>query len=140
MGFKKSSAKTAVTLPVGIGLGVLLSLVMTLIGAAGITQLVMMEKMDENSIGYSIIAVLLISSVSGAWMAANQTKRMRLQVCLLEGAGYFLTLIATTALFFGGRYQGMWATGITILLGCALIALFPSFGQRKWKAKNKAYC
>lgn len=139
MGIKKSSAKTAVALPVGIGLGVLVSLIMTLIGAAGITQLVTMEKMNENSIGYAIIAVLLISSIIGAWMAATQTKRLRLQVCLLEGAGYFLTLMAMTALFFGGRYQGMWATCITILLGSTMMALLSTLGQRKWKIKNKAY-
>jgi putative membrane protein (TIGR04086 family) len=139
MGIKKSSAKTAVALPVGIGLGVLVSLIVTLIGATAITQLVTTEKISENNIGYAIIAVLLISSIIGAWMAATQTKRLRLQVCLLEGTGYFLTLMAMTALFFGGRYQGMWATCITILLGSTMMALLSTLGQRKWKIKNKAY-
>lgn len=136
---RKTSAKTAAALPVGIGLGVLISIVITLIGAAGITQLVTAEKMEENSIGYVIIAVLLIASMIGAWVAADQTKRLRLQVCLLEGAGYFLSLLATTALFFGGQYQGVWATGITILLGCTLMAFLPSLGRRKVKIKSRGY-
>lgn len=139
MGNKKTSAKKAAALPAGIGLGVLISFIITLIGAAIITQLITMEKMNETSVGYAIIAVLLISAMIGAWMAANQTKRLRLQVCLMEGAGYFLSLIAATALFFGGQYQGMGATGITILLGCTIMAIFPSIGQKKWRAKNRAY-
>ena len=136
---KKISVKTATALPVGIGLGVLASFVITLLGAAGITQLVATEKMEENSMGYVIIGVLLLASVLGAWLAANRTKRLRLQVCLLEGAGFFLALLATTALFFGGQYQGIGASGITILLGCSLVAFLPGFGQRKIKVKNRAY-
>ena len=139
MGIKKSSGNKATNLPAGIALGVLFSLVITFAGAAAITQLVTMEKIEDNSIGYGIIAVLLIASMFGAWIAANQTKRLRLQVCLLEGAGYFLVLLTSTALFFGGQYQGIWASGITILLGCTLMAFFPSLGHKKWKAKNRAY-
>jgi len=136
---KKTSAKTAASLPVGIGLGVLVSFIVTLIGAGAVTHLVATEAMEENSIGYGVIGVLLIASMIGAWFAASQTKRLRLQVCLLEGVGYFLALIATTALFFGGQYQGVWASGITILLGCMIMAIVPMFGQRKMKVKNRAY-
>lgn len=139
MGIKKTSAKTAAALPAGIGIGVLISFAITLIGAVGITQLVTSEKMEENSMGYVIIGVLLIASMVGAWTAAALTKRLRLQVCLLEGAGYFLALLATTALFFGGQYQGVWASGITILLGSTLMAFVPALGQRKIKIKNRAY-
>ena len=48
---KKTSAKTAASLPVGIGLGVLVSFIVTLIGAGAVTHLVATEAMEENSIG-----------------------------------------------------------------------------------------
>lgn len=139
MKIKKISAKNANGLPAGIGLGLLASFVITLLGAVGITQLVVTEEMEENSMGYGIMGVLLLASILGSWLAANRTKRMRLQVCLLAGAGYFLGLLAITALFFGGQYQGIGAAGITILLGSSLMAFFPGFGKRKIKVKNRAY-
>ena len=139
MGIKKATAKTAVNLPVGIALGVLISMFVTFIGAAGITQLVTTEKIEVNSIGYVIVSVLFLASFIGSWIAANQTKRLRLQVCLLEGTGYFLVLLATTALFFGGQYQGVLASGITTVLGAAFAAIIPSLGNRKIKMKNRAY-
>ena len=46
-----------------------------------------------------------------------------LAVCLLAGGIYWLTLLAITALFFGGQYHGIAATGATILAGCGTICL-----------------
>ena len=136
---KKVTAKTASNLLAGIGLGVVISILITLIGAAGITQLVTTEKMTENNMGFAILGILLLAALVGAWTAVNQTKRLRLQVCLLEGAGYFLTLLAATALFFGGQYQGVLASGLRILMGSLIMAIFPSLGHKKLKVKNRAY-
>jgi putative membrane protein (TIGR04086 family) len=140
MGIKKATAKTVVSLPVGIALGVLISLIVTLLCAAGITQLVTAEKMAASGIDYPVMAVLLLASFLGSRIAAYYTKRLRLQVCLMQGTGYFLALLAATALFFGGQYQGIWASGLSIALGAISAAIIPSFGHGKIKVKNRAYC
>lgn len=136
---KKLSAQKAMGLPAGIGLGVLASLLIVLLSAAGITQLVAAEKMEEDAMGNLSIGLLFLASVFGAWLAAGRTKRMRLQVCLLVGAGFFMSLLAITALFFGGQYRGMGISVTAILLGSALVAFLPGLGQRKIKGKNRAY-
>lgn len=139
MGIKKTSSKIAFSLPLGICLGIVISILVALIGTAGITYLVIGEKITEGNLGYYLLATLFLSAIAGAWTAANQTKRLRLQVCLLEGAGYFLSLLAVTALFFGGQYHGVLASGLTILVGCLLTAILPSFKSGKIKLKNRAY-
>ena len=140
MGIKKmTSANNPSNLPVGIGLGVLTSILITLLCAAGITHLITSEKMADSSMGYVVPGVLFLAALAGAWVAAVRTKRLRLPVCLLEGGGYFLALLATTALFFGGQYKGIWASALVILLGSLLTAVLPSVGQKKIKVKNRAY-
>ena len=139
MGMKKTSAKITSNLPAGISLGLLVSILFTLISAAGITQLVTKEKIAENNIGYLILAVLLLSTMVGAWTAVIRTKRLRLQVCLLEGAGYFLAMLAIAAMFFGGRYQGVLPSAMTILTGCLLVAFLPAVGKHRINRKTRAY-
>lgn len=139
MAFRKNSANKAANLPAGIGLGILVSALITLICATGITMLVANEKITDNGLRYVIPGVLFLSSFVGAWAAATRIKRLRLQVCMLEGVGYLLALLATTALFFGGEYQGVWVSGLAILIGCLFVAFVPTFRSKKIKLKNRAY-
>ena len=139
MGIKKAFTKSTMAVPAGIALGVLLCLVVTFIGAVGITQLIHSEKIDADSIGYGIIGVVFPAALAGAWLAAFATKRLRLQVCLLTGAGYFLTLVATTALFFGGQYQGVWKTLVSIVATTLIVAFIPLMGKKKFKVKKRPY-
>ena len=36
-------------------------------------------------------------------------------MCLAAGGGYYLCLLAITALFFGGQYQGVGVTALMVL-------------------------
>lgn len=138
MGMKKRSGK-ALSLPAGIGFGIILSLLVTLLGAVVITQMVTTETIAQENMGFGIIVVLLVASIAGSWLSATQTKRLRLQVCLMEGAGYFVGLLATTALFFEGRYQGVWVSGILIIIGSLVTACIPLLSPKKVKIKKGAY-
>jgi hypothetical protein len=42
---------------------------------------------------------------------------------MASGAGYYLTLLAMTALFFGGQYQGMGVTLGLVLAGAGTATL-----------------
>ena len=72
------------------------------------------------------MVVVALAAAVGAWVSASLIKRLRLQMCMLSGACYLLTLLAITALFFGGQYQGIGVIAIVILFGCAIVAFIPT--------------
>lgn len=114
---------TSKSMPVGLGTGLLISAVVTIIGAMIVAWLVSHETLRESSIGYGTIGILLLSSTLGAWVAVKRIKRQRMVVSLLAGLCYFLLLVAITALFFGGQYSGMGVTAIVITAGSAAVGL-----------------
>ena len=130
---------TAAGVPAGLGLGLLISGIITLAGAAAVSHLIATEKMGEGTIDYAAMVVLTISAAMGAWGAAAFVKRLRLQVCLLSGACYYLFLLAFTALFFGGQYAGMGVTAVAVLIGCGVVAFIPRRKGQNWRKGKKAY-
>lgn len=114
---------TAVTMPVGIGIGCGISLGLTILGAGLVAKLISMEVLQETAIGYGAMMNVLLAAVCGAWVAVNKVKKRILQVAMLVGAGYFALLLAVTALFFGGQYQGMGVTALLVAGGCGAVIL-----------------
>lgn len=134
----KVSGKT-MGIPVGIAVGDLVSLIISIAGAAVSAWLVSSEKIGEGGIGYAAIIVVALAAAGGAWISTLLIKRLRLQMCLLSGGCYFLTLLAMTALFFGGQYQGIGVIGIVILCGCAIVAFIPGKNGGFKSKRKKAY-
>lgn len=128
---------TASSLPAGIGFGLLLSLGITLLGCALIAYLMLTQKLQEEAVGYASIVVLALASAAGAFLSAGMIKRMRAQVCLMTGAGYYLALLGCNALIFGGQYAGLGVTAIVVFLGCGCAAIFGMIRQKGSKAKFK---
>ena len=120
----------------GIGVGVLFSVVLTVIGSTILAALIDGEKLGENGIGYGAIVILLLASAMGAIAAWRCVRHRRLMVCLLTGVGYYGALLCVTALFFGGQYQGMGATALMVLAGCSSVGLL---GLHGGKTGNRSY-
>lgn len=129
----------AMSLPAGIAIGGGAALVVTLFLAAGLTQLVLSERIDEGSIGYWASGALPACSALGALIAVGVIKRKRMQVCLLTGALYFITLLAINVLFFGGQFSGVGVTVLLILLGTGAVGLLGARGERRGGKRHKPY-
>lgn len=114
---------TAASIPRGLLIGNGISIALTVLLAGILAKLVSAEKLEWEQIGYGIMVLLFVSSATGTIAAVRAIKRQRLAVCLLSGGIYWLTLLAITALFFGGQYHGVVATGATILAGCGTVCL-----------------
>ena len=127
---------------VGILIGVLVSIGVTLISASILAWFIATEKMSENMISYGAMVVLLLSALLGSGVAIARIRRLRVQVCLITGGIYYLVLLAMTALFFEGQYQGMGLTAILVLVGSGLVALLGIRDKksRKNKIKKHAFC
>lgn len=122
----------AVSVPRGLALGVGISLAFTLLLSGILAKMVSMEKVLWNQVGYGIMAILFVASVFGAWAACAAIKRQKLVVSLSTGVLYWLSLLAITALFFGGQYHGIGVTGLTIFGGCGTVFLI-GLGKRSRK-------
>lgn len=134
MAIKLKSSGRAASMPMGIGIGILTSFIVTLLGTALLAYLIVGEHIGEGSTGYGVMMILVISSALGAWIASAKVKHRRALVCTLNGAGYYLLLLIVTVFFFGGEFTGMGISAIMVALG-SLAGMLP-FAQKKGR-KNK---
>lgn len=110
----------ALSMPAGLFWGGAVSLVITIISAAILAKLLDAEILAWENVGYGVMALLLLSTVSGAVTAYSKIKRQRLITCLLSGVIYLGILMSITALFFGGQYDSVGVTAVLVLGGsCA---------------------
>ena len=120
---KRSIKESASSIPGGIGVGLIISVLTMVLGSVISAYLIHKEIIMQESMGIAVYAVLAVSSAAGALAAVYRVKRMRLQLCLLTGGSYFLLLLSMTALFLGGQYEGVLSAGLTILVGSGVVAI-----------------
>ena len=125
MKIKRKMNSKELSLPMGIGLGLLICAIMTIAGTAAISHLTLTERIGEQSIGIWSKVVLFLAVLIGAWSAVTATKQKRLQVCLITGGIYSLLLLSATAMFFGGRYRGVGISLLVVLAASAFVAFMP---------------
>lgn len=140
MKVKRKTTGTASSIPVGLALGVFVSLLATFAGSALTAWMINNEMIGEESVGYAAIFILVIAAILGALVSVWRIKRLRLQMCMLTGALYFLSLLAITALFFGGQYQGVGTSAIAIVAGCTVVAFIPGRNRQSIPKRKKAFC
>ncbi len=128
---QRTSSGKAYAMPAGIGLGILAAIIITLLGAILLTGMIAGERMELEALGYAIMAVLFLGGLVGAVVAMLAVKHRKLQVCMLTGAGYYLVLLASNAMFFGGQYEGLLTTALLILAASGVTAII---GSREAKA------
>lgn len=122
---------TASGIPAGLALGAAVSTLITAALAALAAWLILAGRLPESSVGYCAMVILLLASAGGAATAIARTKRLRFQVGIAAGGIYYALLLAVTALFFGGQYQGMGVTALMVLCGCMLVILLGPGGQNR---------
>ncbi len=108
----------AMSMPAGILAGAGAGLASAIAGAVAAGNMLDRMWITMDSVGYAAMVILLISSFLAAQIAWNRVRHQRVAVSLGAGGVYYLTLLAMTALFFGGQYTGMGVTGMLIFAGC----------------------
>lgn len=121
----------------GMALGCGISMAITLILSATTAYLAEMGRIPINGIGYCAMIILFLSTIAGAIIAQKKIQRLRLQVCLSLGGLYYLLLVCTTLLLFGGNFTGMGATALVIVCGSLLSALATNRQGRRKPRKFK---
>lgn len=135
---KQKQLNKKYTLPAGLVIGLLVSIGTTLFMSCVLSWLIHSEQLLESAANYGVLVILLISPAVGAAVAAALIKEKRLIVCMASGVCYIILLLACTALFFGGQYQGVGVTVLAVLAGCIGIGLLGLKGERtRFPARHK---
>ncbi len=137
---KRRSAEASMGL--GIGIGILVSVLITVIGAMILAWLMAQEKMELSSSNAASALIHYLSAFSGIMIATVLTKKNKLPVVGAVAGGYFLILLAVTALIFGGEYQGFLGGLIFTLLGGGAVMVLSikrkkraQTSKRRWKSR-----
>ena len=123
---KKKVAGKTIGVPGGLAIGIMVSLLITVLSAALVAWLLSAQTIGEGTVNSLKMLTHGISAIVGSVTAYNLVKRMRLQVCLLCGACYYIILIGMTALLFGGQYRGLGVTALIVIAGSAIVAFWPT--------------
>lgn len=99
------------------------AVVLTVTLASVTAVLIENEVIQANGAGYCVMGILVTVSMAAGLLAAELVKNKHIQVCMAAGICYFMSLIAMTALFFGGQYTGTLTTFLMIVVGSLLSAL-----------------
>ena len=139
MGNKMKTGR-AMSIPAGLALGAMVSVAATVVISLIGAQMIMSEILPQEQIGYCSMVALLAGTILGSVTASGKVKRRRIVICMLSGVVYLCILLAATALFFGGQYDGFLATVITVMLGCVASALLlNSKGEGRRKQRRKKF-
>ena len=136
MGNKKPTG-VAVSMPSGLAWGAFVGVAMTALTSLLGAQMIHNEVLDQEMIGYCSLTALLTGTILGAMTSMRRIQRRNLQVCLLNGAIYFCILLASTALFFGGQYEGVGISFVTVTLGSLAAAILRGWGGTSKKLRRK---
>lgn len=125
----------------GLASGALISICITITGAAVLSKMLEQGLMMWENIGYIIAITILLSAFAGSTFSITRINRRKLLVCAESALIYIAILLTMTALFFGGQYE---AVGVSIALICsgsisALLLLVGKKG-RKSRHNHRKYC
>ena len=126
----------ASSMPAGIGLGTVIIMLITLIGAMLAAWMLDKQIIPEDAVGYISLVILLASSSMGAFIAVNRIKHRKMMVCMVCAGCYYMMLLMCTALAFGGQYTGMGVTALAVM-GSALAVGLISIREKKRRGNHR---
>lgn len=139
----KRKANPSDTSPVisGIAVGAAISLAITVIGAMAGAFLLSAEILTHEQIGMLSTVITAIAAAAGSLVASKKIGKMKMQMCLLTGAVYFLVLCIVTVLAFNGLFLGVGKGILSILIGSSSVALLSVVNKKhpKFKFQKKTY-
>jgi hypothetical protein len=106
-----------------IGLGVVISVALMMIGTFVVTALLMNRTIEIESIGVPVLAVTELSVLIGCAFSTLRTRKSILPVAVATSLFFFIIQIGITALFFDGQYHGVVVTLVTVLGGAIATSL-----------------
>ena len=102
--------------------GAMISMLVMIIGITSVAGLIIKNVINEDSTGYAVVVVLLLSSIMGCSFAIKKDREGALGISVLVGIVYSIILLITT-LGFGDGYRGVPVTILVIVSGCIITVI-----------------
>jgi hypothetical protein len=137
-GMAKTKQKTvrAGKMPFALVMGWLAGIICTLLLASAWAQMILSETVGQSSAAGGSIVITAISAAVAAWVSALIAKKRWLQMCLVAGGMYFVTLLSLGGILFGGTFSGV-GTGLITALGASTgVGLFALRGEKRASVKR----
>lgn len=135
MTYQTKKAKEA-SIPAVLLTGFGISWAVTVCAAVTETFLVAGEQIGEGMMTTWAVGTVILAVFIGALVASIKSNSRKLAISLICGGSYFVSLLCVNLLFYGGSFQGIWASILTIL-GASLLAGLLSLRQRPNSFKRK---
>ena len=133
----KRKQSKATSVPITIGVGLLLSLIITVLAAVLITMMVISERMEPGHIYFGSAATLLLASFIGALYVVLMMGEKKLLFSMVTGGAYFLVQVCVSMLFFDGMIANVWQALILVIGGSFSAGIIKMNSKknsyRKWK-------
>lgn len=114
---------TGKSMPAGLVMGWMVSMVITIVACGVITWLILSGKAGWKVMGYGAIAILFAASYVGAAVSCRMIMHRKLLVCILSGVIFLFSLTTITALLFGGQLDSIWITALLTAGGTTMAVL-----------------
>ncbi len=131
--------KKPVVAPIAILIGVLTSLLVTMVGMVLLTQLQNSTAIGENALITIRPIIWFFSTFLGCTIAAVIADRQYLLICSMTAAVYFGLLVIVSALFLESGYDAIGVGIISIAVGIvpAIMFFFRKNNAKKTKIKYR---
>lgn len=133
----KRNQSKATSVPITIGVGLVLSLIITVLAAVLIAMMVISERMEPGHIYFGSAATLLLASFIGALYVVLMMGEKKLLFSMVTGGAYFLVLVCVSMLFFDGMIANVWQALILVIGGSFSAGIIKMNSKktsyRKWK-------
>ena len=106
-----------------IVIGAMISMLVMILGIASVAGLIIKNVINEDSTGYVVVIVLLLSSIMGCSFVIKKERKGAFGISVLVGMVYSIMLLLITALGFGDGYRGVPVTILVIVSGCIITVI-----------------
>lgn len=120
MGYKHQREKAPRPMAGSIGLGVLISVLLSILLAAGIAMLMLSEHLKEENIQLYSFIVIFISVFTGGLSACGLAKEKYAMMSGITALVYLLLLVCASVFVFEGGLNNIWTSALVIALGYVL--------------------
>lgn len=135
MTYQSKTADRSASIPSGLGIGLLLSWVMTVGMGMVIAFLITGERIETTALAPMSVGTMLLAVFAGAMLSAKKIGSQRMVICLCSGGLYYVSLLGCNALFFDGSYRGI-LPAFLMVIGASLVAGLMGLRQKGTKFKS----
>lgn len=135
MYIKRKNSKRSWSVVASVGVGLILSILLSLAGAMLLTALIDKEAINQLSIDIPLVVIYMIAAFSGSYLSGKIAGENKQYIPLIIGAVYLVLLLSIKFMFFNGAFNNITTGLISILFAVILSNLLVI--RTKQKPKNK---